>query len=649
MLKFITVLFFVIPMTGFAQGLEFPHSEDFSPVYLPDTIQAGDTLELNAYGDLPESGTFEWELSDPTGMNSDETLWASGRGECSFSPKKAYTTVLIRGRFFDSESGITIRDSLHITVVPGAPAQVVIEGASDSLASLREPAPLDTVRIGMNENENDDFFAVLRDKYGNWVSRGFPVSWSSEDTTAAQARSGQHIASGQGLAIRKNVTGRDTRIVVTSEQGFTDSVHLKVDQVYSDLRQVIRTENGFSAVGDTLYIRGLRYDTVWAQARRIDDESWETVSADWRCSDPDVFLTPFLDSSFSYRCIYIAEGHADLEAEFHDLNTRTVLKTPHFDYCPEHYRIRCYAVRDTAPEDQTVSHDTVWFDIDGIDTFKVDWGEQVRLFAELHGIDGKVSNRESSFVWELPDISFEIAVEDSALTFIGSGAVHVSYPSCFCYNISKTVYIMNNPIPPGYLVLEPNNRGEGLSPNDPQYFPDKTVFLSPEENYTRKAYTVLRDVFGNFMYFAEHIIWTDSDSAGLNVEKGSSPGEYVVQGAYFSGAKRLVAVDTLYDLCDTVTVKCLAPITHLKSAAESIVESSILLGGHSFILPKPGRRAVVRMFDLSGRSVAVLFDGIVPRGAKRLGMPPSAAGSYLIQIESDGTISRKRVMITGNR
>ncbi len=215
-------------------------------------VRAGDSVEVNwkifsdsgLVKDYP--GTFSWSVVDFSGLIENETFQVyEDEGRAVYKPTAAYRSVIIHGELHLAEGEGIIRDSVKITVLPGAPQQVVIESSDDSLFSLRDPAPLDTVRIGAEETEHDEFFAVLRDQYGNWVSTAFPgpVLWSSVDSSVVDVMAGRMVNRGQGLAVRKSDQGGETEIFVTSAQGFQDTVCVIVESSSLPISKVNSSES----------------------------------------------------------------------------------------------------------------------------------------------------------------------------------------------------------------------------------------------------------------------------------------------------------------------------------------------------------------------------------------------------------------------
>ena len=199
------------------------------------TIRAGDTVSgrVVLFSDDGEvltdlEGVFEWGYVDLYADNPQSTF--SGDAESmTFSPEQAYTEVLIWGEYTDTLRGIVLRDTIRIVVDPGPPAATFIEPtnvAADS-AILRSPNPLDSIVIGREEVTNDQFYAILRDEFGNWVGPADDTQWSSGNSDIVTAATGP--APGQGIATRGEEYGV-TEITAVSNQFPSNAVTVIVEK-----------------------------------------------------------------------------------------------------------------------------------------------------------------------------------------------------------------------------------------------------------------------------------------------------------------------------------------------------------------------------------------------------------------------------------
>lgn len=221
-----------------------------------DTITAGvpalAVAEIKKYDKDGEAeikdfskGTFTWTARDLYGVNTNSTV--GGRnppkagglsiGSNSSTPlnktneilvtaEKAYTLIEICGLY--EEHGIGSVDTCKIVYVkPGPAAKVVIEGSADSLWKLNSAAPLDAIHIQSNSTMAENFFAILRDQYDNWVSvagvsttppfSGRTIQWGNTEPNIVMVASSlpdSSMRAGRGRVFKINDMNTDPRPLV---------------------------------------------------------------------------------------------------------------------------------------------------------------------------------------------------------------------------------------------------------------------------------------------------------------------------------------------------------------------------------------------------------------------------------------------------
>ena len=203
----------------------FPNELDL--IVIPnDTIRAGDTLTVLAQlmsdtglvTDFP--GTISWSFMDSLAFNHDSTFTVSN-DQVTFIPTEAHTWVKITGRYDDNTNNIHISSYVWILVIPNVPDHSVIEASPDKPAygttpqsPLWDDNPLASVTIDRGQQSNEQFYAMLRDRFGNWIGPAHPVEWTSADDAIVTAEPGSVPENGQGRAVRKT-WDCDTSTVVT--------------------------------------------------------------------------------------------------------------------------------------------------------------------------------------------------------------------------------------------------------------------------------------------------------------------------------------------------------------------------------------------------------------------------------------------------
>ncbi len=296
----------------------------------PDTaIKAGTTLKAKAVvmtdsGAITNpSGQFTWGLIDQ--FNAPTTLQTVGTvgDSIHFSPTLAYTTVKVWVRYYDPSAQRMVMDTVSIRVIPGDPDAVSIEAAIPDTsnladAKLRGAVPLDTVRISSTQNSTSDFYAVLRDQYGNYCYPAGPPSatatWSSAQTDIAIAKNGAQVALGQGLAERGGQSGTTT-INVSAQVGsstFSDDVAIRVNNItYTALQLGVMVNGEFKKI-DTLILSSNTDTTIVAIGQRSDNGEWEPASMQLRAGGMSFSPAPSGGeiSSWTFHCNDRGEGWA---------------------------------------------------------------------------------------------------------------------------------------------------------------------------------------------------------------------------------------------------------------------------------------------------------------------------------------------------
>jgi len=211
----------------------------------------------------PYPGDFTWTVVDQGGYNtttgSNPTLTvksATNLGmtkthEVNVNAQKAYTWVKLTACYKEGSAKQVCKDTL-MWVKPGDPDKVWIEGAQDSLPnsqSIRNAQHLERIRIGQDVYV-ENFYGIVRDKFGNWVSRagtgagfsGRAMTWKALDEKVAlgkQAEGNANFINGTANNVAK----------VTRGQGRVDRVAKGSTKLYSDY-----TWSGFTIKRDTTIV-----------------------------------------------------------------------------------------------------------------------------------------------------------------------------------------------------------------------------------------------------------------------------------------------------------------------------------------------------------------------------------------------------------
>ncbi len=242
------------------------------------------------------SSPVTWSLVEQTG-NTDVptgTLAPQAGDQTSLNATKAGNTILVIAAF--SQNGQTYRDSIRVTVVPGKPDHLSLEPTADASASPHKDNPEDSVLIAGNAT-NAFVYAVIRDKYGNFISASQNTGWLSRDTSVVTAGDGQKSL-GQGVITRNpNGVKNQSMIVATSLNypGLTDStLAIVLKYYYTALRIVDAHGNTITS----LTMNTNQDTTLIMQGLRSDGGGWEDVPGTWQATS-GLTTTPAAPSNVS--------------------------------------------------------------------------------------------------------------------------------------------------------------------------------------------------------------------------------------------------------------------------------------------------------------------------------------------------------------
>ncbi len=261
-------------------------------ILLPDSVGiiagAHYTLDANAFdanGNYLSSyadsaSKLIWNvLDDPDTTGSLDAVVGNANG---YTGIKAYRTIRVVVSLL---SNPLVADTISLTIDPAAAYKLTIEGSKDKSTSPNKPNRLVNISITGTDTVYSGLYAILRDKFGNFVSASTVTAWNSRDPSVVTAENGD-VNFGQGLVIRKGQSGST---VVTARTGALSDTILGTDSVnvtllaYNYLKlRIVRSDAGSDtvAINDTtistndnlsLYVKGLR----------SDGKGWELVKANW--------------------------------------------------------------------------------------------------------------------------------------------------------------------------------------------------------------------------------------------------------------------------------------------------------------------------------------------------------------------------------
>ncbi|MBD3242564.1 MAG: fibro-slime domain-containing protein, partial [Chitinivibrionales bacterium] len=220
----------------------------YPPHTTVDTVTAGDTLPLVAkvFDHLgvwlsqfeTTDAPISWRVVELQGNVNTLTgsLYRSSGAVSSYVPLRAFNTVYVIATFTDGG----FADTVAFHVMPDTVTHLVLEASPDPGVSPHDDNPLESLTVGTRDTIAN-VYAVLRDRFGNFVGYPRSADWRSDDTTLVHA--GPGIATiGEGRIVRNADTG-GTTFVVAWEHGkpwLRDSVPVTLATITYDSLRIVR-------------------------------------------------------------------------------------------------------------------------------------------------------------------------------------------------------------------------------------------------------------------------------------------------------------------------------------------------------------------------------------------------------------------------
>jgi fibro-slime domain-containing protein len=473
---------------------------------------------------------------------------------------RAHTTIRIVGEYFDNHTQTFVRDSVDLPVRPGAPTRLHIERTQDQTASLWRPLTMDTVRI--TGDFADNFYAILRDEFGNWVSvagttgggiwQGANIEWTlpnSNIATVGPATQGAHGPTrGQGRAERRADAGSATLNVRyltanNNQSGLNPNLGvwvgpatavLLIDPVSYNAIEIYVMPNGPGG-GTTLRVDGGTVEvpvgsdtTLWVRMRRADNGAWVEAPATWTQSG-QLNLTPPGGSVISWTIAPGTDGTGTVTAAVPgnpNVSASVTIVAPSRGA----QAMRIYSWRGVPRPglgEITSHHRMAQFPSEsrpyptGTSTMTLSAGTRLPMNAKMFGnvtadsaswlsqMENPVPGSGLSWTWGFvsgsPTTATLSATSGDTASFISTVA-HQTYRIIVRFSgnggpIEQEIRIRVIPdISTARLHIEPNAQGNsGALLNNSQKI--DSLFFS-ESDQTRNVYAVLRDEFNNFIGFS---------------------------------------------------------------------------------------------------------------------------------------------------
>jgi len=534
------------------------------------TVTAGDSLDLYAKifsntswlesyeSDPLLSQLIKWQIADTSGSynkNLGEILSVTGN-QTTFIPKKASSFVDITAKMFNGID--TIQTTSRFYIEPGAPALLSIESSPDSSYSpnsLPVP-PLSSVTIGSNVTTAPPVYAVLRDKYENWIGPDTNVTWGSINPAIASV----HAGSTKNVGVITRVASADsTWITGSSPGGLADTIKVII-QAYNYTEITITT----GAIADSLPALTIKSDddttVLMAYGKRSDNQQWEQLpSTNWSI-DNAIVSPSSIQGSSSWPFVASATGTATITASAIGDDGSTITD------------VLILRINHGAPVDMVlVGSEGGVTSLPGDITILA--GQEQFIAARLkNNVDEWIpithgDSLSTRIQWSLTgtaDSETAASLSNANTSYIGDTAsflstvAHNTYTVTVEYSyqnltIPKTVIFTVNPNAAAGIYIEANPEWQE-SPNTPR--PLESITISSEES-TARAYAILRDAYGNYVKHSDSTIWNSLDSSVATAASGTQAifGQGLFTRVAASGSTQIIA--TQNNLSDTTVITIL--------------------------------------------------------------------------------------------
>ena len=267
----------IYPTKG-TPGIIFPQPH---PPLIADTITAG-TIYTKLYAKLFDANSgwlSEYESSYSLSQQIqwsvtpiDETKFSALSGySTTFSATRAYRIVRIKATLND------LTDSVFLYVKSDTANHLVIEASAQVRDSINAD-PLSGLTISADQRLGY-VYAILRDRFDNFVNYSKATKWLSFDTSVFKADTG--ITSlGEGYAERNITQGSSKMVAIDTIKNFRDTVPVEIQNIYYTSLRMYVLDNGPKYI-DSINIPKDAQLTLFVEGIRSDNKKWELVPATW--------------------------------------------------------------------------------------------------------------------------------------------------------------------------------------------------------------------------------------------------------------------------------------------------------------------------------------------------------------------------------
>jgi len=547
-----------------------------------DVIAAGDSMTMFATilddtgGIRPEyNNLVNWTLLPPGTRSSIKTPQG---GSNTFYAVDAYQWYNIIGRFVDpSNPTRIILDTVKVYVVPGPATHLLIEASPDSTVSLNADNRLGSITLPSTA-QTANVYAVLRDRYGNFVSHATLASWASRDQTVVTAAAG-NAASGQGVITRQTPNNANTYVAAT-QNGMKDSVQVILSTVTYSQIQIVVNHNVRDSI-TTLQMRTDQDTTLSAKGLRSDGSGqWDDIQVMWGNTAGMTFnnTAPANANSWSFQPLNAATGKIFIVWGA-GAQRKTDTITAIFNYgLPDHMTF--YPARGQPDVGVNVAYGP---------TKTVQAGQALPLQAKLFSVSNQwlsaYERDDAPITWTITELTGATNTgtlnkyTGDLVTFIGYKAYQtVRVTATFSLDgitVTQSINITITHGPAAKLVIEPDTTGRTAYVNDQTGAHRAGQLTIAGSSIAVSGYAVLRDQWGNFVAFSNPTNWTVRVDSVLLAQRGDVTfGEGIMTRKKSEGQSWVQARDSTFGFTDSVLV-VISPIYY--TALRIVVRDSTVI------------------------------------------------------------------------
>jgi fibro-slime domain-containing protein len=512
---------------------------------------------LSAYETDPLlSAQISWTARDSTGAAISSAMGSlSSQTGCRvfFTPKMAFKTYTLTATY--NQGAILLQSSMHIRVTAGAPSHIDIEASPDSVTSPNADDPITTLEVQSTQT-SQTVFAVLRDRYGNYIGHADSATWTSTDSTSVSVAKGPNVVLGQATITRISTTNGQSWVIAVLGT-MSDSVDVLVTSITYDSVKIMVNSNGLRDI-DTLVLRTDQDTTLYASGKRSDTKNWTSIAVAWQtitvATTPP---SPSLASSFTFKPQAPANGKIAISrtgtGNILVTDTITALFLPGIAQ-----RLDLYSKPGQPSAANKYPDPTV--------TDTVTAGTALPLYAEIFDQNNvwlsEYENNPGPMTWRIQELAgnppsgvLTVNQIPSSATFVPRRAYNTLYVVAELGTngalISDMVKIYVKPSAADHVVIE-SSPNAASSPNADN--PVGTIAFGPMDTL-KYAYAVLRDQYGNFVGPFTQALWQSADISLVNSQSGiAGLGEGMIVRKGNAGATSVIVHNADFTLADTASI-----------------------------------------------------------------------------------------------